>query len=92
MNTYPALFRQSFIMSPDKIMVQFFEARMFKTEDLAALGIDSGHHMLDGAIFAGGIHRLKDQQHGVTIRRVEEILQVAHFFDAATEDLLKLLF
>ncbi len=37
--------------------------------------------MLDGAILAGGIHRLKDDQHGVTIGRVEQILQVAQLLD-----------
>jgi hypothetical protein len=35
---------------------------MLETKDLAALGIDSGHHMFDGAVLSGGVHGLEDQQ------------------------------
>jgi len=47
---------------------------MFKAEYLAALWIDSGHHVLDGAIFSGRIHRLKDQQDGIAVGCVEKLL------------------
>ena len=47
---------------------------MFKAEHLAALGIDTGHHMSDGAVFSRRIHRLKDQQDGMAVGRVEKLL------------------
>ena len=54
---------------------------MLKTMDLAALRIDAGHHMLDGAVFAGGIHALENNQHGIAVRRIKKILQRAHLRD-----------
>ena len=48
-------------------MLQFREAGMFEAEYLAALRIDSGHHVLDGAIFSRRIDRLKNQQDGIAV-------------------------
>ena len=36
--------------------------------------VDPGHHVLDGAIFSGRIHRLKDQQDGMAVGCVEKLL------------------
>jgi hypothetical protein len=47
---------------------------MFEAEYLAALGIDPGHDVLDGAVFSRRIHGLKDQQDGITIGRVKKLL------------------
>ena len=65
---------------------------MFETKDLAALGIDTGHHMFDCAVLAGGVHRLEDQQHRVTVRRIEDPLQIAQFIDALAQNLFEMLF
>jgi len=40
---------------------QLFGAGLLEAEDLATLRIDSGHHVPDGAIFAGGVHALEDE-------------------------------
>ena len=56
--------------------------------DVAALRIDAGHHVLDGAVLAGGIHRLEDQQHRPAILRVEPLLQAGHALAALLEHLL----
>lgn len=69
----PAL-RETLRRTPEKIVIQLLKTRMFKTENLTALRIDSGHHMLDRAVFTGGVHCLKDQQRRVTVRRIEQIL------------------
>ena len=76
--------------APQKIMVQLLEARMLETEHLATLRIDTGHYMFDRAVLAGGIHRLKDQQHGITVGGVEEILQFAHLFDVGPQHFFQL--
>jgi len=34
--------------------------------------------MLDGAVFAGGIHRLKHHQHRMTVVGIEPLLQLCH--------------
>ena len=49
-------------------------AGMLEAEHLAALRIDPGHHMLDGAVFSRRIHRLKDQQDGIAIGCVKKLL------------------
>ena len=53
-----------------KIVLQFGSAGMLEAEHLASLGVDPGHHVPDGAVFPRRIHRLKDQQDGMAIRRV----------------------
>ena len=58
---------------------------MFKAENLAALGIDAGHDMFNGAILARGIHGLKNQQQRVTVGSIEDILQIAHLFDTLAQ-------
>ena len=47
---------------------------MLEAEYLAALRVDPGHHMLDGAIFPRRIHRLENQQHRVAVGGVEKLL------------------
>jgi hypothetical protein len=42
---------------------------MLETEYLASLWIDSRHDVLDGAVLSGGIHGLKNQQHGKAVGR-----------------------
>src|SRR5262249_16839425 len=49
------------------------------------------HHMLDGAIFAGSIHGLKNQEHGPTVLGVEHVLELGHFGDSLPEQLLSVL-
>lgn len=49
------------------MVLQFRGAGMFEAEYLAALRIDSGHHVLDGAIFSRRIDRLKNQQDGIAV-------------------------
>ena len=56
--------------APQEVMLQFGGARMLEARYLAALRINSGHHVLDGAVLAGRIHRLENEQYGVTIGRI----------------------
>ena len=69
-----AAFRQHPGTTPEKIVLQLLRAWMFETEDLAALRVDARHHMLDGAVFSGGVHRLEDQQDRVAVARVQQLL------------------
>ena len=41
--------------------------------DLAALRVDAGHDVLDGAVFAGRVHRLEDHQQGQRVLGVEPV-------------------
>src|SRR5450631_4319926 len=65
---------------------------MFEAEYLAALRIDPGHHVLDSAIFSRRIHRLKDQQDGIAVGRVEKLLLRAQLRNMLSQKFLIMLF
>ena len=71
----PAL-RQMFGRTPQEIMLQFGLRRRLERVHLTALRIHSRHDVLDGAVFAGRVHGLKDQQHRPTVLGVEFVLQI----------------
>jgi hypothetical protein len=48
--------------APEKIVFQLIGARLFEAENLAALGINPGHHVPNGAVLAASVHPLKNQQ------------------------------
>ena len=52
---------------------------------LAALRIDAGEDVLDGAVLARRIHRLEDAQHRPAILRVEHVLQLREALDTLLE-------
>ncbi len=49
----PSAFGKPASRAPEKIVFQFFSARLFETVNLAAFGIDSRHDVPDGAVLAG---------------------------------------
>ena len=57
-----ATFRQPTGCAPEKIMLHLLRAGLFETENLTPGWVDSGQDVSDGAIFAGRVHPLKDQQ------------------------------
>ena len=59
---------------PQKVVAEFVLRRRLEAEDIAAFRIDPRHHVLDGAVFAGRIHGLQDQQQGVGVRGIQQIL------------------
>ena len=56
---------------------------------LAALRVDAAHHVLDDAVFAGGVHRLQHDQHRPAVVRVEPLLQFGEAFDAVSQHRLR---
>src|ERR1700752_3412907 len=78
---------QALHAAPEVIVVEILGGRRFEGMDLAALRIDAGHHMLDGAILAGGIQGLKDRQYRPFVLRVELVLQLSERLYAAGERL-----
>src|SRR5216684_585291 len=58
--------------------------------DLAALRIDAIEDAFDGAVLAGCIHALKDQQQRPAILRVEFLLKIAQGLAVGVENLLGL--
>src|SRR2546427_6704560 len=67
-------FGNGLVISPEVVVVQLFGGGRFERKDLRALRVDTGHHVLDGAVFAGGVHRLKDDQQSISVLRVKNVL------------------
>ena len=84
-----AAFGDDFVITPEIVVVQFFNAGRFEGMDLATLRIDAGHDVLDGAVFTGGVHRLKDEQKGPAVLGVELFLHVAEADDTVLEEALR---
>ena len=87
-----AAFRQTTGGAPQEIMLQFRGARVFEAEHLAALRIDPRHHVPDGAVLAGSVHRLKDQQQRIAVGRVVKTLQRAQLLHLFSEAVLRYCF
>ena len=60
-----------------KSCLQFLGARLLETENLAALRVDPGHDVPDGAVLAASVHPLKNQQQRIAVGRVVKPLHRA---------------
>src|SRR6478752_962773 len=72
-DNFPSL-REVASGAPEEIVPELGRTRMAVTEDIAALRVDAGHHVLDAAVFSGGIHGLEDDEQGMPIGGVEQLL------------------
>lgn len=61
-NANAAAFRESLLMPPQIVMVEFLGRRSLKCGHLTALRIDAAHHMFDRAVLSGGVHSLKNDE------------------------------
>ena len=86
-NADPPAFRQMTVRAPEKIMLQFVGGRLFETENFAALWIDPGHDVPDGAVLSTGVHPLKDQQQRVAVGGIVKLLQHAQCFNVFFQEL-----
>ena len=87
----PPAFRQTARGAPEKIVFQFLGARLLETENLAALRIDAGHDVPDGAVLAGSVHSLKNQQQRIAVGRIVKLLQRAQLLNVFVQEFLILL-
>jgi hypothetical protein len=55
-------------------MFQLKGARLFEAENLAALRIDPGHDVPNGAVLAASVHPLKNEEQRIAIGRVVQVL------------------
>jgi hypothetical protein len=72
--------------APEEVVAGFERGGHFKGGDIAALGIDAGEDVADGAVFACGIHALKNDEQGFCLACVEDILKVSEFFAMFNQD------
>ena len=91
-NADPPALRKAARRAPKKVVIQLFGARLLKAKHLAALRIDAGHDVPNRAVLSGGIHALKNHQHGIEIGRVVHALQLGKLFNLALKQLAVFLF
>ena len=87
----PPAFGKPARRAPEKVVLQLLGGRLLEAEDLAALRIDPRHDVADGAILAGRVHPLQDQQQGIAVGRVVQALQGVQCLDVCAQELLILL-
>ena len=77
--------------APQEVVVDLVRRRNLERVHLAALRVDAGHDVLDGAVLARRVHRLEDDEERPTVVGVEARLQVSEQFHAARQELARLL-
>ena len=63
--------------APEEVVTGFERGGHFEGGDIAALRVDAGEDVADGAVFARGIHALEDDEEGFGLAGVEEVLELA---------------
>ena len=76
--------------APEVVVVELLRRGRLERVHLAALRIDAGHHVLDRAVLAGGVHRLEDQQDRPAVLGVQALLQLREHLGPLGERLLGL--
>ena len=59
---------------PQKIMGQFFFRWLFEAGNLNPLGVNAAHNAANGTILTTCIHGLEDNQQGMFILRIQDVL------------------
>ena len=71
--------------APEKVVLELGGAGLLEAGNVAALRVDAAHHVADGAVFAGGVHALEDEQKRIAIGAVEQLLLIAERGDVLLE-------
>jgi hypothetical protein len=87
-DAYAPAFGKAARGAPEKIMFQLLGTRLFEAEDLAPLGIDSGHDVPDGTILTGCVNTLQYQEQGIVVGRVVKLLQRAQLLYVCFQEFL----
>src|ERR1035438_7230111 len=74
--------------APEKVMLQLVSARLFEAENLAPLRIDPGHDVPDGAVLAGSVYPLKNQQQRIAVGCAVKLLQRTQPLDVFLQEFL----
>ena len=87
----PAALGEATRRAPEKVMLQLFGTGLLETEDFAAFRIDAGQDVPDGAVLAGAVHALEDQQQRIVVGRIVKALQRTQLLNVLIQQFLVLL-
>ena len=72
--------------APEEVVASFERGGDFELSDVAALRIDAGEDVADGAVLAGGVHALQDDEQRLGLAGVEDLLQIGELLAVLDED------
>src|SRR5579871_482457 len=73
-NPDPPPLGQALDVAPEKIVVEVLRRGLLERKDLAALRIHPRHHVLDGPVLAGRVHRLEHQEQRPAPLGIKDVL------------------
>jgi hypothetical protein len=82
--------RQPHRRPPQEVVVQLVGGRGLEAGDLHALRVHAAHHVADGAVLAGGVHRLEHDQQAVHVLGRQPFLVLGEQLDTRLERRLRL--
>lgn len=86
-NTGPSTLGQALGITPEKVVIEIRPRRLLERENLAALGIDPRHDVLDGAV---RVYGLKHEQQRPAVLGVEHVLLFCEPLGAALQQVGRL--
>jgi hypothetical protein len=81
----PAPPGQGALVSPAEVVVQFLGGGLFEGTDFYRPGVDTAHHVPDGAVLAGRVESLQDEEHAVRVLRGEPVLILGEEIHAVSQ-------
>ena len=84
----PAAGGQFLHRPPQEMMLQLRVVRGLEGNDIDALGIHAGHHVLDRTVLAGRIQRLENDEHRPAAVRPQQLLGIGQLGDVLGQRLL----
>src|ERR1019366_1944495 len=76
-----AVLGNGLVYAPEKIVRGFLGRWRFEWRDGASLRVHAGHYVPNRAVFSGGIDSLKNDQQGVFVLGVEQVLQLVELYE-----------
>src|SRR5207248_8093057 len=77
------------LVAPQVVVGQLVGGRDFEPADVDALRVHAAHHVADGAVLSGGVHRLQDDEYAMGALRRQPRLVIGEQRDPGLEDLLR---
>jgi hypothetical protein len=74
------------VSAPEEVVTGLKRCGHLERGDIAALGVDAGEDVADGAVLAGGVHALENDEQGLLLAGVEDLLQLVELSAVLDED------
>ena len=87
----PAPLGKRLVRPPEEVVIQLLGRRPLEREDLAPLGVDARHDVLDRPVLPRRVHGLEDEENAPLVLRVELVLHLREELDPPLQEGLSVL-